>query len=279
MRILIAGCGDIGTKAGIQLQQSGHEVFGLKRNVSTMPDQIIPIQADLSRVFSPELLPTDIDLVIYILAASGFNEQAYRQAYVLGAKHLINALGESANKLKRFIFVSSTSVYAQNSGEWVDEQSPTEPSSFNGQIMLEAEKQILQLPGGLIVRFSGIYGPGRNRMLEQIKSGQIAAEEPVIYSNRIHSEDCARVLGHLVQTDEIIHKIILASDHCPVSLHEFQTWLADQLNIPEPKRDYQIPKRRAGSKRINNKRLIELGYEFKYPDYQAGYLKILATIE
>ncbi len=278
MRILIAGCGDIGTKAGIQLHQNGHEVFGLKRNICSLPEHIVPIKADLSQTVDPGILPANIDLIIYILAASSFNEQAYQQAYISGAKNLIDALGKSISQLKRFIFVSSTSVYAQNNGEWVDEQSVTEPTSFNGQIMLEAEQQILGLPVGLVVRFSGIYGPGRNRMLEQIKSGQLAAKQPVIYSNRIHSEDCVRVLVYLTEMGAVNAKVVLASDHSPAALSEIQAWLADRLNIAETKRDYQVPKRRAGSKRISNKRLIELGYEFKYSDYRAGYSDILASL-
>jgi len=275
MKILIAGCGEIGSKVGIELSIKGHDVFGLKRNVDSIPKLIKPIAIDLSNEINPELLPTDIDIVVYILAANGFNEHAYNEAYIVGAKNLIAALGQQADRLKRFIFVSSTSVYGQNQGQWVDENSATESKSFNGQIMLEAEKQILQLPNSLIVRFSGIYGPGRNRMLEKISSGQIASSHPVIYSNRIHSEDCANVLVHLIEIGEINDQIILASDHCPVSLNEIQTWLADQLDIVQSSREYATPKRRAGSKRISNKRLLALGYQFIYPDYRTGYPDLL----
>ena len=275
MRILIAGCGHIGAQTGLQLHNKGHKVFGLKRNVSSIPSEINPIGADISQPVDAGVLPTNIDQVIYILAASGFNEQAYQQAYVGGVTNLIAAMGERSKSLKRFIFVSSTSVYAQNSGEWVDEESITEPQSFNGQIMLEAEQQVLSLTNGLVVRFSGIYGPGRNRMLEQVKSGQIAALVPKIYSNRIHSQDCARVLTHLSEMPDLLHKIILASDHQPVSLNEIQSWLANQLNVPEDEREYQIPTRRAGSKRISNQRLINTGFELKYSGYKQGYKDLI----
>ena len=275
MRILIAGCGDIGTQVGLQLHDKGHEVFGLKRNISSLPSEIIPITADLSRPIDSGVLPKEIDKIIYILAASGFNEQAYQQAYVGGVANLIAAMGDRTESLKRFIFVSSTSVYAQNNGEWVDEESITQPHSFNGQIMMEAEQQILSLRVGLVIRFSGIYGPGRNRMLEQVKSGQIAAKEPMIYSNRIHSQDCARVLIHFSEMLELKDRIVLASDHQPVSLNEIQSWLADQLNVPADKREFQIPKRRAGSKRISNQRLVETGFKFKYPDYTHGYRELI----
>ena len=275
MKILIAGFGDIGTKVGEQLHRNGHQVYGLKRNAETITGPITPISADLSRPLAGNILPDELDQVIYILSAGGFNEQAYQQAYVDGVRHLSQALGQTLDNLKRFIFVSSTSVYSQNQGQWVDEESATQPNGFNGQIMLEAEKQVLTLPNSLVVRFSGIYGEGRNRMLSQVKAGQIAASQPLIYSNRIHSDDCVGVLLHLSENQSMDHQIVLASDNHPASLHDIQQWLADQLAVPQQDRNYEIPSRRAGSKRIKNQRLLDLGYSFIYPDYQAGYGKIL----
>ena len=278
MRILIAGCGDLGTKAGLELCRQGHEVFGLKRNSQTITAPIKAIAADLSQPLDSNLLPASIDQVIYILAASGFNEQAYQSAYVDGVKHLIRALGSDMQRLKRFIFVSSSSVYAQNEGQWVDETSVTQPQSFNGQIMLAAEQQVLNLANALIVRFSGIYGPGRSRMIDQVKSGHLAAPEPVIYSNRIHSSDCTGVLAHLSQLDCIDHRLVLASDHQPTSLFELHQWIADQLGVKKENRLYQQTRRRAGSKRISNKRLLEMGYKFNFPDYTCGYSQMLDAI-
>ena len=275
MKVLIAGYGDIGTKVGKQLHRNGHQVYGLKRNADTIKRPIMPISADLSRPLRRGLLPDELDQVIYILSASGFNEQAYQQAYVDGVRHLSQALGQTLDKLKRFIFISSTSVYSQNQGQWVNEDSATQPSGFNGQIMLEAEKQVLTLPNSLVVRFSGIYGEGRNRMLSQVKAGQIAANQPLIYSNRIHSDDCAGALLHLSEIKNMDHQIILASDNRPASLHEIQQWLADQLAVPQQHRSYEVPSRRAGSKRIVNQRLLDMGYSFIYPDYQTGYGKML----
>ena len=277
MKILIAGCGDIGTKVGRQLCANGHQVYGLKRNSQTIAKEIIPIQADLSQPLAAGCLPDELDQVIYILSASGFSEQAYQQAYVTGVSHLVQALGASIERLQRFIFVSSTSVYSQNAGEWVDEASITEPRAFNGRIMLEAEQQVLSLPHSVVVRFSGIYGAGRNRMLNQVLNGQLAAKQPLIYSNRIHSDDCAGVLQHLSEMKTIKDNIVLASDHQPAALHDIHEWLADQLGVSDELRRYEVPARRAGSKRINNERLLDLGYTFTYPDYQRGYGELIKS--
>ena len=275
MRILIAGCGEVGCRVGLKLAGLGHQVYGLRRDTSTIPSPIVPIALDLSRPINKHLLPVDIDQVIYILSANAFNEAAYQQAYVDGVKHLIGGLDSANNIPERFIFVSSTSVYGQHQGEWVDEGSETRPTGFNGQVMLEAEQQVMRLPGSTIVRFSGIYGPGRNRMINQVKNGQLAPIEPVIYSNRIHASDCARVLCHLSHYVQLNHNLILASDHQPVTLYELQGWLADQMGMPKQDRQYKPIVRRAGSKRICNKRLLELGFEFRYPDYKSGYSQVL----
>ena len=278
MKVLIAGYGDIGAKVGRQLHLSNHQVYGLKRNSASITGPTRPICADLSQPLSKGKLPDDIDQVIYILSADGFNEQAYRQAYVDGVRHLVQALGNTLDSLKRFIFVSSTSVYSQNAGEWVNEESPTQPKSFNGQIMLEAEQQVAAIPNSVIVRFSGIYGAGRNRMLSQVKNGQIAAQQPVIYSNRIHSDDCAAVLVHLSQMTTTAYQVVLASDSQPAALHEIQQWLADQLAVAQQDRCYEVPSRRAGSKRISNQRLLDSGYIFTYPHYKAGYAELLRSL-
>lgn len=277
MNILIAGYGDIGKKVGEKLLRAGHRVYGLKRNATSITGATIPISADLSQPLARGVLPAGLDQILYILSADGFNEQAYQQAYVDGVRYLTQALGENLNSLQRFLFVSSTSVYSQNTGEWVDEESPTQPGAFNGQIMLDAEEQVMDLPNSMVVRFSGIYGEGRNRMLQQVNSGMIAASHPVIYSNRIHSDDCASVLYHMLQLRNPGHRLFLASDNQPAALHDIQQWLADQLGVPQIKRRYQVPARRAGSKRVRNHRLLDSGYDFIYPDFKTGYRELLAS--
>ena len=277
MRILIAGYGKIGSRVGFDLAAMGHEVLGLKRDINSIPDEIAPVQANLFSPLPDGLLPDDLDQVIYILAAREFTEAAYRQAYVDGVRNLCQALGDQLPGLQRFIFVSSSSVYAQNGGEWVDEDSPPNPVLFNGRTMLEAEDLVKTLPNGLCVRFSGIYGPGRNKLIDQVRTGQIAPADPVIYTNRIHVHDCGRVLVHLSQlpSEQPGHSVILASDHQPAALHDIQHWLANRLGVPESNRKTRPSNRRAGSKQLDNRRLLSTGFEFDYPDYKSGYLAIL----
>lgn len=277
--ILIAGCGDVGSQTGINLIAEGHRVYGLRRNINQLPAGIQGIAADLSqpdqleRAFNP--LRHNIDVVIYAVAAGGRSEQQYRDAYVSGLQNLLQALQHRQIKPRLLLFVSSTSVYGQQQDEWIDEQSVTEPAGFSGQIMLEAEQTALNAGlNAAVVRFSGIYGPGRNHMLNQVRNGIGFAPEPPRFSNRIHRDDCAGVLQHLITLSRSITlaPIYLASDCQPSLLHEVTDWLAAQTGsrITE-----HSARRSAGSKRCSNQLLIDSGYKFRYPGFRDGYSAML----
>ena len=267
LRILIAGCGDVGSALGIKLSTQGHHVYGLKRTINQLPDCIHGISADLCDKDSLSDLP-DIDILVYCAAASGRSESAYQNAYIDGLENIYAAL---PHRPKHLFFTSSSSVYNQHQHEWVDEQSLTEPTQPSGQIMRQAEQQVLEKGNATVVRFSGIYGPGRNHLINMVKAGTIAPEEPLHYSNRIHRDDCAGVLAHLIQkinSGDSIEPLYLASDPNPTSIHEITAWLAEQLNANITQ---ETPIRRGGSKRCNNQRLLQSGYQFIYSDYKAGF--------
>lgn len=274
--VLIAGCGDVGCQLGLNLISHGLEVYGLRRNINQLPDGIQGISADLADPASLAALPAT-DIVVYASAASKHDEAGYKQAYVEGLSNLLAALPA---KPKHLFFTSSSGVYHQNDSDWVDEDSPTEPTSFSGQIMLQAEQAALN--SGVpttVVRFSGIYGPGRNHLLNQVRSGRSAPESPALFSNRIHRDDCAGVLAHLVQralSGQPLDPIYLASDDEPAALHEVSAWLAEQLGVEITDRSAT---RRAGSKMCSNRRLRATGYNFRYPSYREGYGAILTELD
>ena len=132
-----------------------------------------------------------------------------------------------------------------------------------------------------MVRFSGIYGPGRNRLIHQIKQGKIAAKEPTVWTNRIHSEDCARVIVHLLKRyaqNKPLESLYLATDDEPVSAHEMQHWLAKQMGVcivgdSDDKKNRQS----AGlsNRRCSNKLLTKTGYQLAVPSFREGYLSLL----
>lgn len=272
-RILIAGCGDVGSALGLELIAAGHDVRGLRRTINQLPAGIHGIAADLTDPDSLHGRLDACDILVYCAAASHHDESGYRAAYVEGLRNVLAALPAPPQRL---LFTSSSGVYHQDDGGWVDEDSPTHPQRFSGRIMLEAEH--LALGCGIpatVVRFSGIYGPGRNHLIEQVRAGLGAPAAPVHYSNRIHRDDCAGVLAHLIDrhlAGKFLAPVYLASDDAPAPLHEVTDWLAAELGVTLTERR---PTRRGGSKRCSNARLKATGYAFRYPDFRSGYRAIL----
>lgn len=293
MNVVIVGCGDIGVRCAGTLQRAGHRVMGVRRNSGLLPDTIEARSADVCDPSSLKFLADQpIDVLIYSLAAENFNESDYRAAYVDGVKNVLAALGDVSEAgagaarlaLKRIFFISSTGVYHQNDGSVVDENSPTEPARFNGQLMLEGETLIRDTGIGTCIRFSGIYGPDRLRMINRVAAGQGSKEISTAYTNRIHVEDCAAVIAHLVecvQRGQTLEQIYLASDCGPATSTEVERFIAETLGLVIEQSGSSASaavNRIAGSKRCNNKRLLDSGYQFIYPDYRAGYAKIIEQL-
>ncbi len=272
-RILIAGCGDIGTAAGRLLAADGHEVVGLRRHPPASDDQVSYVSADLTRLDDLQNLDTGFDLVIYILTPDGRSEQAYRNTFQLGVNNLLSIFSEKSSSA-RFIFVSSTSVYGQSHGEWVDESSVTRPQSITGQIILQAEKAFLSHGGNnCIIRFSGIYGRNRRRLLDMVARGDKVQYHPPSYTNRIHRDDCVGVLRFIANKmlgGDRVEAVYLASDDDPAARWDVYNFLAGKLGLEPPEQE-TMTHDADQNKRCSNRRLKQLGYEFSYKSYRQGY--------
>lgn len=276
MKILFLGCGDIAQRTVAQLPDQ-YQCFGLKRNPENLPSAITPFKGDVSDYRQLQaVLGEHFDVLVATLTPDEFTEQAYRSAYLEAANSLQRALATIDRQPKWVIWVSSTSVYGDTRGAWVDEDSPTEPQTFSGRTLLAAEEVIQQLPcNHTLVRFSGIYGPGRTRMINQVLAGKGRPAEPEQWSNRIHSDDCAGVLTHLIgllSEGEVPEPLYLASDSEPVTQHDLRRWLAIQLGVELQ----EEAANRGPIRRCSNRRLLRSGYQFKYPSYREGYRSLLS---
>ncbi|QQZ41996.1 SDR family oxidoreductase [Pseudomonas sp. SK3(2021)] len=276
--VLIAGCGDIGSRLAKQLLAENWRVYGLRRTVSQLPEGVIGVAGDLFSEQCPAAWPaTPLDYLVYSAAATEHDEAGYRAAYVEGLTHVLGWLKQSGQAPKRLLFVSSSSVYGQKDGEWIDETSPAQADSYSGRLMLEAEQVALQsgMPASL-VRLTGIYGPGREWLLNQVRQGYRVAIDPPLYGNRIHADDAAGLLAFLLQADRrgvALEDCYIGVDDAPVPLADVVGWLREYLGVTEWAESSSV--RRSGSKRCSNARAKALGWEPRYPSFREGYAEII----
>ena len=276
-RVLIAGCGDVGTALGLTLCRSGHDVFGARRSAHRLPAPLRPLPVDVTdRTLLERTIP-GVDVVVYAVAAGRRDQGAYRRAYVDGVSALLDVLEERAEPPRRVFFVSSTSVYGQRDGAWIDETAPLQPRGFAGESLVAGERRVLASPiPATVVRFAGIYGPGRGWLVKRARAGACCVGEPPKFTNRIHRDDCAGVLAHLIAR-EWLDDVYIGVDDAPVEECEVLEWLADRLGAPAPRRVRSGEAGAQGSgKRCSNARLRASGYRFRYPTYREGYTAVLA---
>jgi nucleoside-diphosphate-sugar epimerase len=279
-RVLIAGCGYVGSALAEMLVEDGHEVWGMRRNPAALPPGVHHFAADLRDPATLAHLPPDLDFVAYTATADASTDEAYRAAYVDGPRHLLHALAAGGQRPRRVLFTSSTGVYGQRGGEWIDEDSPTEPASFTGARMLEGERVFLDGPfPGVVLRLGGIYGPGRTSLVEKVRSGEAECPPEPSWTNRIHRDDAAGALRHLM-TLEAPAPVYLGVDREPAALCDVYRWIAARLGLPEPPvragAEDGRRRRRGGNKRCRGDRLAASGYIYRYPTFREGFGALLA---
>jgi nucleoside-diphosphate-sugar epimerase len=292
MRVLIVGCGYVGLPLGTRLAGEGHEVFGLRRNPAAESELLAagirPLFADITRPTELEKLPGGFDWVVHCVAAGGDTEN-YRQIYFEGTGRLLDWLAKDPPR--KFVYTSSTSVYGQNDGSWVDEASPAEPVAQTAQILVATENLLLRAatadagrPGipAIILRVAGIYGPERGRGFKQFLRGLARIEgEGSRFVNMIHRDDVGGCILAALQAGQP-GQIYNAADNEPVTQLDFYQWLAATLEKEMPPAEPDSESRRRGitNKRVSNAKLrAELGYTFQFPDYRAGYLAEIARLK
>ncbi|MEC5184289.1 nucleoside-diphosphate-sugar epimerase [Cryobacterium sp. MP_3.1] len=274
MTVLIAGCGDLGTEVGLRLVALGQRVVGVRRQAGVLPVALNGQSVDLSRE-RPEV-PADTEIVIVTVAAGNPDPAVYRAAYVTGLANLLDALDATGVTPRRFLLVSSTAVYDVNDGSTVDEETPAAPGPGTDSILLEAEQLLRsRIPAAVVLRLGGIYGPGRERLIRQVREGRATIAARGRLSNRIHRDDAAAMIVHLVCRDTAPDPLYLGVDSTPVPATEVPDFLADELGLPHPE-IVETGGRRGGDKRVSNRRILETGFSFTYPSYREGYRAVLA---
>ena len=290
MRVLIVGCGYVGLPLGVELVRLGHEVFGLRRNASAESELkaagIQPLFGDVTKPETLVKLPRELDWVVNCVAAGGGAED-YRQVYLQGTRSLIEWL--APNPPKKFVYTSSTSVYGQTDGSQVKESSPTEPSVETTKVLLETEKLLLAVVAerkfpAVILRVASIYGPDRGHWFKQFLKNEARMEgDGSRFLNMIHRDDLIGCIIAALKSGRA-GEIYNAVDDEPVSQMNFFQWLAGTVGKhppqSEPENSAENRKRGVTNKRVSNRRLkMELGYQFKYPNFRKGYSAELLRLD
>jgi nucleoside-diphosphate-sugar epimerase len=282
MRIGILGCGYVGLALARQLADD-HEVIGVRRSEAGLAAVeeagAEAVQADVTDADALDAVP-HVDALVFAASSGGRDAEAARRVYVDGLRTAIEAFGARDDSPDRLVYTSSTGVYGDHDGDWVDEETPLEPTTEKTRVLAEAERIAREEAtehgiDGAVARFAGLYGPDRYR-LERYLEGPVTEG----YLNMIHRADAAGVVRFmLTETDA---ELLLAVDDEPVDKWAFADWLADECGLERPPKrtkaerlddDLSEAARRRilTSKRCSNDRLRELGYEFEYPTYRAGY--------
>ncbi len=287
MDVAILGCGYVGLELGRQLAAACHDPVGVRRSeagLAAIRDVgFDALQADVTDADSLSAVP-DVDAAVFAASSGGRGADAAREVYVEGLRTAIEHFGGREEPPCRFVYTSSTGVYGDHDGDWVDEETPLDPTTEKTKVLVEAERLARERApdfgmDATVVRFAGLYGPDRYRLLRYL-------DGPVTegYLNMVHREDAAGIVRFAL-TDDVAAdaEVLLAVDDEPVSKWQFADWLADEAGVDHPEKQTVEERLNAGdlsepaerrlrtSKRCSNDRLHELGYEFAYPTFREGY--------
>jgi len=288
MSKLIFGCGYLGSRVAERWLAAGETVFAVTRSADRAQrleqHGLRPIVADVVRPASLKEFQSlhGVNTVLYAVGYDRSSGASMHQVYVDGLKAALDALRADVG---RIVYISSTGVYGQTGGDWVDEYSECLPEREGGRACLAAEQVLAAHPLGpraMILRLAGIYGPGRiPRKAELLAAQPIAAAEHG-FLNLIHVEDAAgAVLAAAVGPSP--PKTYVVSDGCPVERREYFAELARLLKAPAP---HFVPPpagspaagRAASDKRVCSERAFrELGLALRYPSYRQGLAAIVAA--
>ncbi|RDL44864.1 epimerase [Marinomonas piezotolerans] len=275
VNVLVAGCGDLGRLVASHFVAQGAQVTGMRRQSTEFPMGVTGITGDLTQL--GEGAWPDVDLLYLIMTPLGRTADAYQKAYVDAANAVVSAYQHRPNK-PNVVFVSSTSVYGQSQGQLITDESVALPATATAEKLLEAETILANALPTTAVRCSGIYGPGRYRLLDGVR--QAEPWKANSWTNRIHRDDVVSglcLLGDLALAGETLPRAVLASDEQPVSMWEVKLWLSHQLNVAPPLPDQiafsdYFP---TSGKRIVASKLKQMGWRPQYPSYVSGYESML----
>ena len=279
-RIIVAGCGFVGLATARLFQGAGWDVLGLTHSPGSAErltqSELRAVATDISQRASVARLNAErgADVVIHCASSNLGGAEAYEAVYLRGCENLLAELAP-----KRFIFTSSTSVYAQTDGSAVTEESTAEPPRETGRILRAAEEVVLE-NGGIVARLAGVYGPGRSVLLRRFFAGEAVIEgDGLRLINQVYRDDIASALKVLAEAGKPgIYNVV---DDTPMPQRELYAWLAQRFELPLPPEGPITPNRKRGwtSKRVSNAKLRALGWQPRFPSFFAAVEEAAELVE
>lgn len=273
-KLLVLGAGYVGHEVLRLGARAGDTCFAVSRRPPNVLAEVRAVPADVTDAESLSALARDIgavDDIVYAISPGAALHEAYERAYVTGLSHTLAQFPEA-----RVFLISTTRVYGSRSGEVINDETEALSDDACAELVLEGERLVRQASSkNVVLRASGIYGPGRSRLAEQLLSTELPLELQATITNRIHRDELARIVFFLRRRQDA--GTFIASDPSPVPLGQMQReliGLAERLAFTPAKRPEPARARRSKSRHIMPTRLLTLGYDFLYPSFREGYASI-----
>jgi nucleoside-diphosphate-sugar epimerase len=288
MRRLIAGCGYLGFRVAQLWRAGGDEIHVLTRSAwrarHFQRQGLIPWVGDVTRPATLPRLP-EVDTLLWSVGFDRDISQTIDDVYVDGLHGFLDAL---PNRVTRLIYISSTGVYGQADGRWVNEATECRPQRYGGRVFLAAEQLLLRSPfadRAVILRLAGVYGPQRLPRLKQLRAGEPLDTAPQNLLNLIHVDDAAQVVQHAADRELPLPRVFLVADGQPVVRAAFYAEAARLFGTSPAvfcgsDCAGSAGRRTGGHKRVCSDRMrAELGISLRYPSYREGLAAIVRETE
>ena len=265
MHILFIGYGKTSWRVAKQLFEQGHQITTISQSAK-MDEYATHLVQDVHQLNLAHISP--IDWVYVLLSPNESTPEAYQRVYVDSVQPISNALKQ--HPVQKVVVVSSTRVYGENHGERIDDEAEMKPNDEQGRLLLKMEQLWQQAypSANIIIRPTGIYGTSVARMLKLAEKTKTYPNRH--WSNRIHIDDLANFLAHLLHVEHA-EKSYIVSNNQPSLLHETIQWFQRQLNLPE----LVLQSDECSGKRIYATRMAEMGFQLQHKDCFEDYLEML----
>jgi nucleoside-diphosphate-sugar epimerase len=287
LKIAVLGCGYVGAEFARQARAAGHEVLGVVRSEGSRDKlRAEGLAAEAFDLYSGDwaLLPGRFDAVVYAASTGGGGPEAYALAYDTGVRRALAWARDVG--AQNFVFTSSTGVYRQDDGRIVDEESVV-GGAPTADAILGGERAVLSsgLANARVLRFGGLYGPGRHHLVDQLRRGEnVIGGRVDHYINYLHRDDAASSVLAALAGGPVGARVYNVADGRPVTKEALARWIAERLGQAALVFDPTAPAgpRVAKGGRTQPSRIVatgriraELGWKPAFADVFAGLAPFL----